>query len=366
MAKMHSLPAALLALSTIQTAAAHTVAWARGMYCLGGPDITSENLNTNTAVDPLYNLTQSDWWFQHHRGCDAVPPAEGDILELPAGGSFTVELAHNRAFTTLSYDGEFTTEWPDGEEHPEDWNGTSEGEGCIEDDGALHTTNQTGAAGTAWAISYTSELKEVTMENLVVFSVLEHTPWKRLATYEVPQHLPACPKGGCTCAWLWVPKGCGQPNIYMAGYKCNVTDVTSTKQLAPAQPPVYCEDDSSKCVAGAKQMIAWNQATGNNIEAPAGKTPMYNEVCGFKSGPQNDIFVQDDTKQETVISTEPVLTATSEPVTSSVSVSLPASASSSVSTSVSSSATACPPQPTATTTRRPHNHHHHRPGGHHH
>jgi hypothetical protein len=45
----------------------------------------------------------------------------------------------------------------------------------------------------------------------------------------------------------------------MAGYKCNVTDVTSTKQLAPAQPPVYCEDDSSKCVAGAKQMIAWNR-----------------------------------------------------------------------------------------------------------
>lgn len=30
------------------------------------------------------------------------------------------------------------------------------------------------------------------------------TPWKRIATYQVPQDLPACPEGGCHCAWLWV------------------------------------------------------------------------------------------------------------------------------------------------------------------
>ncbi|KAL3460260.1 hypothetical protein BJX64DRAFT_263498 [Aspergillus heterothallicus] len=210
---MKSLILLLAAGGAIPQSLAHTVAWTKGMYCFGGPDPTSESQNTNTAVNPLYNLTQPDWWFQHDRGCDAVPPAKGDILSLPAGGSFTVELAHNRAFTSFSYAGEFASEWPDGEEHPEDWNGTSEGEGCIEDDGALHTTNQTGAAGTAWAISYTSQLAEVTMENLVVFSVLEHTPWRRLATYEVPQDLPACPEGGCICAWLWVPQGCGQRNM---------------------------------------------------------------------------------------------------------------------------------------------------------
>lgn len=48
----------------------------------------------------------------------------------------------------------------------------------------------------------------------------------------------------------------GLTSRYMAGYKCTVTGSNSTKQVAPGQAPVYCEDDESKCVAGAKQMIA--------------------------------------------------------------------------------------------------------------
>lgn len=76
----------------------------------------------------------------------------------------------------------------------------------------MHAYNETSAAGTAWAISYESEIEKVTLENLVVFSTLQHTPWKRRATYQVPD-LMACPEGGCHCAWLWVPDGCGQPNM---------------------------------------------------------------------------------------------------------------------------------------------------------
>jgi hypothetical protein len=37
----------------------------------------------------------------------------------------------------------------------------------------MHTNNQSMAAGTAFAISYQSDLAAVTMENLVVFTVLE-------------------------------------------------------------------------------------------------------------------------------------------------------------------------------------------------
>ena len=44
--------------------------------------------------------------------------------------------------------------------------------GCVAD-GALHTSNQSYAAGTAFAISYQSDLSSVTLENLAVFSVLE-------------------------------------------------------------------------------------------------------------------------------------------------------------------------------------------------
>lgn len=140
---------------------------------MGGPDSSTDDPTTNTAVNPLYDLPQEEWWFQHDRGCDQAPPTNGDILELPAGGSFTVEMAHNRAHTTLSFDGENTSDWPDGEDHPEDWSGPGNPPDCIQDDGALHTNNQSMAAGTAFAISYQSDISEVTMENLVVFSVLE-------------------------------------------------------------------------------------------------------------------------------------------------------------------------------------------------
>jgi hypothetical protein len=283
----------VLTLAIATLASAHTAVWAPGMYCRGGADATKDDQNTNLAVNPLYNLAKEDWWFQHHRGCDKVPPKAGEFLELPANGNVTVELAHNRAFTTLSYDGKLVTDWPDGKQHPEDWNGFST-DGtpavCLKEDGALHTYNESSAGGTAFAISYTSNLQEATMENLVVFTTRYHTPWKRLATYDVPD-LPACPEGGCTCAWLWIPNGCGEANMYMQGFKCNVTGASPTaKPLAKAQVPVYCENEPEKCVKGAKQMLAWHQATGNNIETAQWVTPNYNQKCGWAEGAQTDIF----------------------------------------------------------------------------
>jgi hypothetical protein len=83
--------------------------------------------------------------------------------------------------------------------------------------------------------------------------------------------------------------GCGEPNMYMQGHKCIVTGSNSTRRLAAAKPPVYCEDDPSKCVKGAKQMIFFNQADGNNVINPP-KMPTYNLRMGFYEGAQNDIF----------------------------------------------------------------------------
>ncbi|KAF2006787.1 hypothetical protein P154DRAFT_517813 [Amniculicola lignicola CBS 123094] len=281
----------LISLVLSGTISAHTAAWAKGMYCRGGADPHEDNPNTRLVVEPLYNLTKEDWWFQHDRGCDALPPPANEFLELPANGEFTVELAHNRAFTTLSYGGKKATHWPDGGVHPENWDGWGKNEGsCLIEDGALHTYNESNAAGSAFAISYHSDIKDVTLENLAVFTTLYHTPWKRLATYQVP-NLPACPPEGCTCAWLWVPDGCGQPNMYMQGFKCKVTGATSIVPVAKAQPPVYCAGEPSKCVKGAKQMIAWNQLIGNNIRTTGwGVTPNYNQKCGWSNGPQRDIF----------------------------------------------------------------------------
>ncbi|KAI1193918.1 hypothetical protein F5X97DRAFT_312517, partial [Nemania serpens] len=310
---MVAVPLALLALAV--TAQAHTAAFAPGMYCKGGNKVGVDDQNTNTVVNPMYQLSLKDFWFQHDRGCDQVPPPAGEFLELPAGGKVTVELAHNRAQTSLSYGGQYASDWPDGQSHPEDWNGNNvPGEGCIQDDGALHTSNQSTAAGTAFAISYNSKISDVTLENLVVFSVLAHTPWKRIAEYEIPADLPACPPEGCTCAWLWLPKGCGIPNEYMSGFKCKVTGAKSTAPVGVAKPPVFCGGDRSKCQAGPKQLIIWNQAEANNVFPPNGQSPGYNEVNGFFPGAQNDIFVKQAVPSVT-LATVTKATSTAAPTT---------------------------------------------------
>ncbi|KAG6898397.1 hypothetical protein C0992_004108 [Termitomyces sp. T32_za158] len=66
--------------------------------------------------------------------------------------------------------------------------------------------------------------------------------------------------------------------------------VTGDDAVAPGVPAVWCEDDPSQCISGAKQMIYWNQAEGNNIEVSgtdlAGdpRSPAYNAKLGFVNG----------------------------------------------------------------------------------
>ena len=37
-------------------------------------------------------------------------------------------------------------------------------------------------------------------------------------------------------------------------------------QLGVPQAPVFCENARDTCVQGAKQLIVWNQADGNNVQ----------------------------------------------------------------------------------------------------
>lgn len=159
------------------------------------------------------------------------------------------------------------------------------------------------------------------------------TPWKRVSNYSVPAAMPACPPGGCTCAWLWIPDGCGIQNMYMQGYKCNVTGATSTAPVAPAQVPVYCGDDASNCVQGAKQMLVWHQAAGNNVSPPSGVSPGYNAGMGWAPGAQDDIFISAPTSSST--STTSATLSTSASSSSSSTPALTTSASVSTSSSLS-------------------------------
>ncbi|KAJ7789847.1 hypothetical protein B0H14DRAFT_3572414 [Mycena olivaceomarginata] len=259
---------------------AHLAPWHKGMYGLNG--VTgSINYNTDDVVHPLYQLPQDQWCPRLQRR-PQLPPADGDFLELPAGKSFMVEIASNRGETTLSFDGDYTTDWPDGQNYPDDYNVDT----CITSPNTLIfpqiqcTRRMRQGRGHRFAISYTSDIKQVTPANLVVFTVRYHTPWKRVTYYDVPADMPACPAGGCICGWGWVPNGCRPANM----------------PSAPRSRLFWCENNPDGCTKGPKQMIYWNQNEGNNIQvdgldaAGEPKSPAYNAKCGFPDGAQNDIF----------------------------------------------------------------------------
>lgn len=178
--------------------------------------------------------------------------------------------------------------------------------GCISTPN-LHAQRESAAYGSAFAISYNSNISDVTMSNLVVFTVRKNTPFYRLATFDVPADLPPCPEGGCHCAWLWIADGCGQDNMYMQPIKCQVTGSNSTRTLGRARTPRYCKDDPRLCTRGAKSMIAWKQKSGNNyIQRPGQDRPGYNDKLGFADGAQNDIF--EDSSTATSIAPTPTRT----------------------------------------------------------
>lgn len=176
---------------------AHVAMWNPGMYCMYGPNGQGPAKNTHNAapVAPVYQESQEDWWFQHDRGCDKSPPPAGQFLELPAGGKAMVELTTNIDFTQFA-------------DNPQNWtytagNSMPDTPGVCNPTGVnIHCDTFANAAGTALAISYVSEIDQVTMENLVVFSVEANSPWMHWAIYEVPVHLPPCPPGGCICVWV--------------------------------------------------------------------------------------------------------------------------------------------------------------------
>lgn len=273
------------------TAKAHMAVFHQAMWCLNG-NSGDTNYNSYDIVNPLYQLPFNKWWFHAVDRCNEFPPAPGVFLDLPAGGSFMAEIAENRAKTSQSYNSRDASDWPDGGRYPDNYNDPN----CIVHPN-LHAQNESMAAGTAFAISYNSDINQVRPDNLVVFSVRHRTPWKRVVWYDVPAAMPACPPEGCICAWGWVPNGCGQPNMYHQAFRCRVTGATSTTPVAAPQPPVWCEGNPDACTKGAKQMVYWNQAEGNNIwvdgfDMSGGhKSPGYNGKCGFWDGAQNDIFV---------------------------------------------------------------------------
>ncbi|EJD40559.1 hypothetical protein AURDEDRAFT_69982 [Auricularia subglabra TFB-10046 SS5] len=291
---MITIPRAALFLAALSaTVHAHLAPWTKGMYCKNGLSNTDQQA-VDYPITPLWNMSQNDWFL--HGPCRQYPPPDGEYLKIPANGNFTVEIAANRVFTTLSYNGLKTTDWPDGQNHTEPYTATSDpnfppsSAGCIGSPN-IHAKAQGDAAGTAFAISYNGNINTVKPTDFTVFSILPNSPWKRLATYQVPS-LPACPSGGCLCAWAWIPNHCGQDNMYQIAFRCQVTGADpNAPAVGTPKPAVWCESDPDRCLAGPKQMTIAFQAEGNNFVNPGGlqkdntfPSPGYNLKMGFKPG----------------------------------------------------------------------------------
>lgn len=143
----------------------------------------------NRAVAPLTNYTFDQWWFHGHLD---YPPNDGDIYELPAGQDTIAELACTRSATDFfaGADGGDTRE----DQNPCPGSPISE----------FHTTGFDDLKGCALAITYNDNVTSIQPEDFTVFSVNQTCVWSRNTTFAVPERMPPCPPGGCTCAWFWI------------------------------------------------------------------------------------------------------------------------------------------------------------------
>ena len=147
----------------------------------------------NRPVSPLQEYTFDQWWFHGHLD---YPPNEGDIFELPAGQPVTTQVACDKGATT------FFASDPGG--NIQDGDNPCPGSPIA----AIHTTGFDDLKGCALAITYKSNVSDVQPEDFTVFSVNQTCVWNRFTDFQVPERMPACPPGGCICAWFWIHSVC--------------------------------------------------------------------------------------------------------------------------------------------------------------
>jgi hypothetical protein len=139
-------------------------------------------------------------------------------MNLPSGGVYHGQVACNKAQTTYGVSA-----------------GTDYACDLI---GPLHTTDNFGTSapkdvkGCGLAIAYESDVTKIKPEDFAVISVNYECPWKKEVDFEIPGDLPPCPEGGCHCMWGWIhASDSGSEQMYMLGYRCNVTGARGTQAL---------------------------------------------------------------------------------------------------------------------------------------
>ncbi|KZT57664.1 hypothetical protein CALCODRAFT_482994 [Calocera cornea HHB12733] len=331
------------ALATVPVAA-HLAPYHSSMYGFNwtahNPGWANPGAYDNRPVVPLMGRTYDDWWMHGHID---LPPNDGDVLELPAGGKFLVQMACDKGATDYyaSSDGGDIRDgdWPCPGATSDEW----------------HTKDISDTKGCGFGIAYKSDINSVTQDDITIFTVNYTCPWYRYQWFDVPADLPPCDDCICTFNWIHSPDD-GSMQMYQNGYKCKVTNDGPGKQLATPQLARRCGADPdtntpanpSNCTGGVnggpKLGMYWLQADGNNMFEDYYHPPFYNALYGFSDGAQTDIFVPDgaaatpasSTSSSTSDSTSPTATSSVSTTTAAAQPTDTASSSVSVSTSTSS------------------------------
>ena len=139
--------------------------------------------------------------------------------------------------------------------------------------------------GCALAIAFKPTAGDTRPEDFTVMSINPTCVRQRETAFEIPANLPACPEGGCTCAWFWQGKN-SLDEMYMTGFRCDVKGGAVTSDYPVPAPPTK---DSPK--TGPTQPVYWANQGSNLDFTPNFETkPMYNEAWGWTPGAQTGAF----------------------------------------------------------------------------
>lgn len=222
-------------------------------------------------------------------------PNPEDAIILEAGGNVTLEITCHPKFTT----------WGNETSSPSyKYNACPGGLGRYHAD-IHHPENETVVnplllAGCAIAISDTTNIEEVTAENLTIISVQSQCVMNKFATFAIPATLPACTGGYCICSWHWLAKE-GLGNSQMSGFLCKVNAKTNAYEIGVPKAPRNCTGNVNRCQYGAKQPmfpynlpynvpnVTWRD--GMDEMAFMNWKPTYGSNFGFWTGAQSDAMV---------------------------------------------------------------------------
>ncbi|KAH8100765.1 hypothetical protein BXZ70DRAFT_126304 [Cristinia sonorae] len=264
--------------------ASHAAFWTPAMW---GFNVTAQSYDyDNRPVVPLQDMTYQQWWFHNHLD---HPPNPGDFFELPAGGVAHSQISCDKGSTS------YFASSPGGKA------GYPTNDVCVgQPMSAYHTNGLNDLGGCGLGIVYKSDVNQVQPEDFTIFSVNATCPFYLNTDFSIPPALPACPEGGCICAFFWIHKpDSGQEQMYMNGFRCQVTGASGTTPIGKPALPRRCGADPangvanatpSNCTVGPKQPFYWLQKERNNMFEGVYSPPLYADDLYFHDGAQNDIF----------------------------------------------------------------------------